>query len=237
VVEAWVAASGVERIDVAKPGNPTKTLRGGFASLDAAWYLLYARYLHTCGRARDALALAEAVVVSGGYVGVERMHLGARCTIAMARRSLGQEERAREELVAVLAEAMPQRIVRFIVDHGRDMGRLLREVYRDLAADDPLRDYVARLVLAAEADGRETSDGGGAIPPVQPLLDPLTERELDVVRLVAEGLTNREIADRLVVAVSTVKTHLNRAYAKLGVGNRTEAAARARELDMLNDVT
>ena len=61
----------------------------------------------------------------------------------------------------------------------------------------------------------------------------MSEREREVLRLIADGLSNQEIADRLVVAVSTVKTHINNVYAKLGVRSRTQAAARARELDLL----
>jgi LuxR family maltose regulon positive regulatory protein len=67
----------------------------------------------------------------------------------------------------------------------------------------------------------------------QLLADPLTEREIEVLRLIADGLTNQEIADQLVVAVSTIKTHINRIYGKLDVRHRAEALARARELNLL----
>jgi LuxR family maltose regulon positive regulatory protein len=66
----------------------------------------------------------------------------------------------------------------------------------------------------------------------QPLVEPLSEREL-VLRLVADGLSNREIAQKLFIAVSTVKSHTNHIYGKLGVKNRTQAAARAKALGLL----
>jgi len=70
--------------------------------------------------------------------------------------------------------------------------------------------------------------------PAQPLLvDPLTERELEVLRLIADDLTNQEIADRLVIAVSTVKKHINRIFSKLAARDRTHAVLRARELGLL----
>jgi ATP/maltotriose-dependent transcriptional regulator MalT len=78
---------------------------------------------------------------------------------------------------------------------------------------------------------------GVAVSPIsavrQPLIDPLTKRELEVLQLIAAGLSNQEIAEQLVVAVSTVKKHINRMYSKLGVKRRTQAVARARELNLL----
>jgi ATP/maltotriose-dependent transcriptional regulator MalT len=68
---------------------------------------------------------------------------------------------------------------------------------------------------------------------IENLIEPLNEHELEVLRLTAEGLSNREIADRLVVVVGTVKWYLNHIYAKLGVHSRTQAVARARELHLL----
>jgi LuxR family maltose regulon positive regulatory protein len=65
------------------------------------------------------------------------------------------------------------------------------------------------------------------------MVEPLSERELEVLRLVATGLTNQAIADRLFIAVSTVKSHTNSIYGKLGVRNRTQAIAQARALNLL----
>lgn len=67
----------------------------------------------------------------------------------------------------------------------------------------------------------------------QPLLEPLSERELEVLQLLGKGLTNQQIADRLFIVVGTVKKHTNNIYGKLGVNNRTQAVARARELNLL----
>lgn len=77
---------------------------------------------------------------------------------------------------------------------------------------------------------------GGATPsprPSQPLIEPLTDREIEVMRLAADGLSNREIAARLVVALSTVKTHIKHAFGKLDADSRTRAVARARSLGLL----
>ena len=68
---------------------------------------------------------------------------------------------------------------------------------------------------------------------VDALIEPLTERELEVLRLVAQGLSNREISERLFLALSTVKGHTRRIFDKLQVQRPTEAVARARELGLL----
>lgn len=65
------------------------------------------------------------------------------------------------------------------------------------------------------------------------MIDPLTEREREVLRLLSEGISNKEIASRMVVAPSTIKQHLKSIYSKLDVHNRTQAVARGRELDLL----
>jgi LuxR family transcriptional regulator, maltose regulon positive regulatory protein len=65
------------------------------------------------------------------------------------------------------------------------------------------------------------------------MLDPLSQRELEVMHAIAAGLKNREIADRLFISLSTVKTHINNIYGKLGVTNRVQAVERARALNLL----
>ena len=71
------------------------------------------------------------------------------------------------------------------------------------------------------------------LSPSQPLIEPLSQRELEVLRLIAQGLTNDEIGKRLFLALDTVKGHNRRIYDKLQVQRRTEAIARARELGLL----
>ncbi|MDX1686448.1 MAG: tetratricopeptide repeat protein [Candidatus Promineifilaceae bacterium] len=101
-----------------------------------------------------------------------------------------------------------------------------------------IADVQAKLAVSAEERvGRETREEEGALSTRSPrgsaLVEPLTERELEVVRLLAQGLTNREIAAELTVAVGTVKAHNHNIYGKLGVDNRVEAVTRARELSLI----
>jgi LuxR family maltose regulon positive regulatory protein len=96
------------------------------------------------------------------------------------------------------------------------------------------REYLARLVEAFEQAGlpiRPPTSRGGVV--VAGLVEPLTARELEVLQLLAAGAPNRAIAERLVVTQETVKKHLSHLFDKLGVANRTQAVARARELGLL----
>jgi LuxR family maltose regulon positive regulatory protein len=88
-------------------------------------------------------------------------------------------------------------------------------------------DYVETLLAAFGSSILQSTSRQEALP------EPLTKREQEVLRLLATGLTNREIAARLTISPLTVKTHAANIYGKLDVASRTEAAARARELDLL----
>ena len=103
------------------------------------------------------------------------------------------------------------------------MARLLRGAL----SEGIVPSYVSRLLTAF---GESTLP---SLPVALALVEPLTERELEVLRLIATGLSNREIAQELVVAVSTVKTHINHLYGKLDAKSRTQAVAQARALDLL----
>ena len=90
-----------------------------------------------------------------------------------------------------------------------------------------MADYVSKLLTAFEDDRRTTE------PSPSSLAEPLSQRELDVLRLIAEGLSNQEICERLFLALDTVKGHNRRIFNKLQVQRRTEAIVRARELGLL----
>jgi LuxR family maltose regulon positive regulatory protein len=88
-------------------------------------------------------------------------------------------------------------------------------------------DYVGKLLVACGGDLALPASVERVLP------EPLTPREQEILELIAAGLTNREIAERLVISAETVKKHTSGIYGKLDVSNRTEAATRAREMDLL----
>jgi LuxR family maltose regulon positive regulatory protein len=150
---------------------------------------------------------------------------------AVARHAQGEQDQALQRLDEALALAQPDGIIRLFLDAGPPVAQLLSVA----AARGLMPDYVGQLLAAFQA--RHEDKTGEPVPPptpaAQPLIEPLSPRELEVLQLVAQGLSNREIAQRLFIAVNTVKGHNRNIYGKLGVNRRTEAVARARELSLL----
>ncbi len=103
-----------------------------------------------------------------------------------------------------------------------------------LRPESLLPEHVLRQFRPSTAPPSLPTTGQAAPPDPTALVEPLSARELEVLHLVEQGLTNSEIAGRLVLAPSTVKTHINNIYGKLGVQTRTQALKRARELRLLN---
>jgi LuxR family maltose regulon positive regulatory protein len=155
---------------------------------------------------------------------------------ALATREIGDSEHATLALTECLALAEPEGYVQVFLDEGAPMVRLLRSgLKRGAWAEHRLVAYVNRLLVAFE-QGRKTVPESEPSVPVSnpsPLIEPLSGRELEVLQLVASGLSNQEIAEQLYLASGTVKAHLHNIYGKLDVANRTEAVARARQLGIL----
>ena len=150
---------------------------------------------------------------------------------AVALHAHGEKDKAVQLLGEALALAEPGGFIRIFVDEGAPMAQLLSEA----AAHGMMPDYVGKLLAAFEAERADRAKTNRAIhrPPAQPLIEPLSQRELEVLQLIAQGLSNREISERLFLALDTVKGHNRSIFDKLQVQRRTEAVARARELGLL----
>ena len=132
----------------------------------------------------------------------------------------GNQETARGQLARAVKIAAPQDIVRAFLDEDRAIFNLLPQI-RDAAPA-----FIDQLLEAAGADPFQP-------PPPLPITDPLSTRELEVMSLIAAGLSNQEIADELVISIGTVKRHINNIYTKLGVHSRTQAISKANELHLI----
>jgi len=168
-----------------------------------------------------ALAALEPLRQQAEARGWQDERLKVLVLMAVAHQALGAQARAAQALDGALALAAPGGFIRIFVDEGPSMAQLLAGA----AARGRMPDYVVQLLVCA-ADVPPAS-------PAQPLIEPLSPRELQVLRLIAQGLSNQEIGARLSLALDTVKGHNRRIFEKLQVQRRTEAVARARDLGML----
>jgi LuxR family maltose regulon positive regulatory protein len=148
---------------------------------------------------------------------------------ALAREAEGSIRDALPPLERALTLAEPERYARTFIDEGPSMARLLAES-RERGL---MPEYTGRLLgafgMPASVDERDAIRAGSN----PALAEQLTEREREVLHLIGAGLSNREISDRLYLALDTVKGHNRRIFGKLGVQRRTEAMIRARELGLL----
>ncbi len=147
----------------------------------------------------------------------------------------GDTSAALKSLERALVLAEPEGYVRIFVDEGAPMAALLG---RMKAEGGRLKEYISKLLTAFEEDPTERFEVKDKnLHPssliLQPLVEPLTQRELEVLHLIAAGLNNRAIAEELVITVGTLKRHISNIYGKLGVTNRVQAVAKARELGLL----
>jgi LuxR family maltose regulon positive regulatory protein len=146
---------------------------------------------------------------------------------ALAQANQGDLQRALLPLERALTLAEPEGYVRLFAGEGEAMRTLLRQA---VAAGIATK-YAHRLLSIMDAEAQPASiRAGGAMAG---LPEPLTAREIEVLRLIAAGLRNEEIAGQLYISLATVKRHIANAYGKLGVTHRTQAVARANELGLL----
>jgi LuxR family maltose regulon positive regulatory protein len=214
-------------------------------------YLTLARMLIAQGRDEpasrsqaDALGLLERLLHNAKAY--ERMSsvIEILTLQALALQAQGNLTAALATLERALTLAEPEGYIRVFLDEGAPMAMLFREVQTHGIAPN----YAAKLLAAFDEGAQPLREaahkGKGAgendllslpLPrsPAPPQADTLSDRELELLRLVAAGYSNQEIAEKLFLAIGTVKKHLNNIFSKLDVQSRTQAIARARELDLL----
>jgi LuxR family maltose regulon positive regulatory protein len=188
-------------------------------------YATLARVWITQGKVEQALALLAWLLDVTEAANLMRSVIEILVIQALAFQSQDNTTEAINTLERALVLAEPEGYIRTFVDEGAPLAHLLRQA----ASRGISPEYVNKL-LAAFAEATDTAP---AMP--QPLVEPLTERELEVLALIAAGMTNQEIAQALTITLGTIKRHLHNIYGKLDVRNRTEAVARARELRLLRE--
>ena len=192
-----------------------------------------ARVFLADGDAAKALALLSPLRRQMEAKGWQDERLRVMVLEAIALYAHREKDMAVQLLGDALALAEPGGFIRLFVDEGPPMAPLLSEA----AARGVMPDYIGKLLAAFEDltkdEGLTTRLASSVIRNPSSLVEPLSQRELEILQLIAQGLSNREICERLFLALDTVKGHNRRIFGKLQVQSRTEAIARARELGLL----
>jgi len=200
--------------------------------------VLIAQYKHgrVSGSIDEAKRLLERLLNAADVAGRTGSVIEILVLLALAHEAQGDMPSARVALERALRLAEPEGYVCIFVDAGLPMAQLLREV----AVRGVMPDYVDKLLAALGTEKQRvdkpthaqvsSSPSSRAVPA---LIEPLSQRELEVPQLIAQGLSNSEISEKLFLALSTVKGHNRVIFDKLQVQRRTEAVARGRELGLV----
>jgi LuxR family maltose regulon positive regulatory protein len=192
--------------------------------------IILARLLIAEEQYAQALTLLEQVLPEAIQADRLMLIIEVESLRAIALQALGKKSKAIEVLTKVLRLAEPEGFMRLFVDHGRAIKELL-EITRRGEKDKRIIDYIDRLLEAyTPRPGKvETAPSRQ----MKEIVDPLSDREVEVLRLLPTGLSSTEMAGELTISVNTLRTHLKSIYSKMGVHSRYEAIERARETGLL----
>jgi LuxR family maltose regulon positive regulatory protein len=201
-------------------------------------HLVLARVLLAQDRPEAALALLERWLVAAIDAGRMASTIQISVLQALALAASGDQAGALRTLASALALASPQQYVRIFADEGAAMAALLGQLAAALRAGQAEAagvppDYLARVLAAFAPRPAVSRQPMGARAAVPGLAEPLTQRELEVLRLLDAGRSNQFISRDLTVTLDTTKKHVSHILAKLGAASRSEAVARARELRLI----
>jgi len=191
-----------------------------------------ARALVALGRAGEAMPLLERLLEAARSMGRQGDAIRYLTLLALSCHALGEPSAALAHLDQALTLAESEGYVRLFVDEGEPMAELLQAFSRQPSTVSPA--YIEKLLatfgtVAHPLSREAVVDRAKRLS----LIDALSDRELEVLRLMATGARYKEIAEQLVISLNTVRHHIRNIYGKLGVHRRRQAIARARELDLL----
>ncbi|UCF96866.1 MAG: tetratricopeptide repeat protein [Spirochaetaceae bacterium] len=185
--------------------------------------ILHAHILLAQGKLEDCLKVLKQLQKTAEKLGRYGIVLESLVLQSLAASKQGDNEQSLQSLEEALIIAEPEGFLRLFLDEGEPMAQLLYQ-----AANKGLRrEYVGRL-LAAFPPSRESQVGIS-----EHLIEALSQREIEVLQLLAKGSSNKEVARQLFISLPTVKWHTSNIYGKLGVQNRTQAVAKARALGLI----
>jgi LuxR family maltose regulon positive regulatory protein len=193
--------------------------------------LILARLLIAQNELPEAAALLQRLMAVTESSGHRTSHLAAQLLRAVALEAQDKSREARQALAQVLQQAEPEGYVRLFVDAGLPVARLLYQAIEQNIAPD----YARRLLAAfPQTDWSPQPHQVQRLEQHEGLIEPLSDRELEVLRLIGQGLSNSEIAAKLVLSTGTIKVHTHNIFSKLSVSSRTQAVNKARALGLLS---
>jgi LuxR family maltose regulon positive regulatory protein len=194
-------------------------------------YMVLARILIAQGKLEDALGLITRLLTIAEEAGAGRYVIELFLLQALVRQVRGESQQALSSTERALTLAEPEGYTRSFIESGPVMENLLRGcIAQGIAVP-----YAGKLLDTFQAEGRVRAGlpaAGRGMRDIQ-YLDPLSERELEVLRLLTTSLTQREIAEQLFISINTLRSHVKRIYSKLNVHSRMAAVRRAQNLDLL----
>jgi LuxR family maltose regulon positive regulatory protein len=192
-------------------------------------YIIFARILIAQNQSHAAIELLEQLAVQAEKGGRITRLIEILTLQALAHQGGNGISKAMLPLERALSIAEPLGFIRIFVDEGRAMEQLLHDaISRDIAPD-----YVSRLLGIFSGAGQTAGKPPTTDVPEPRMIEPLSEREIEVLHLIAEGLTNQEIANRLYLSLNTVKVHTRNIYGKLDAHHRIGAVSRGKALGIL----
>jgi LuxR family maltose regulon positive regulatory protein len=205
------------------------TNEGELSSQSEMEYIGFSRILLAFGQYEEATRLLQSLLEAAESGKHTTRIIEILMLQSMVFQENGNQAKAMNSLECALILAEPGGFIRIFVDEGPPMASLLYEALS--RGIEP--DYVQRLLGAFPIDEPGKADPSKSQTSESKLVEPLSEREIEVLQLIAEGLTNQEIASKLFLSLNTIKVHTRNIYGKLSVNNRTQAAARAKDLEIL----
>lgn len=191
--------------------------------------LVVARLRLEQGEAEAAIGQLESWLAEAQDYGRIRSEIEIKILLALAHAALGDQAQARQTLSQALALGQPEGYQRIFLNEGEKLAALFQDSIPEIR-DEALTAYARALLYTISQE--QTQIEAATHQASESLIEPLTEQEDRVLRLIAAGLSNPEIAEALVISVNTVKTHVKNIYGKLNVNNRDEASEAARHLKL-----
>jgi LuxR family maltose regulon positive regulatory protein len=205
-------------------------LKKELSHFDGMEYIGFARVLIAQGKLNESISILDRLLEAAKTGGDVTREIELLILQAFAFQSGGDMNQALVTIEKALNLGESRGFYRIFVDEGPSMASLLYEALGHGIAPD----YVNRLLGAFSSNISEQADPSASQVFESGYIEPLSEREIEVLQLVAEGMTNPEIAAKLILSLYTIKTHTRNIYGKLGVNNRTQAVAKARALGILS---